>query len=83
LLFREGGELKGGGDEGHFELILVDIREGEGDAVEGDGALGDEVLGEGAGGLDAEAEFPGGGGLVEVLDKRMLVLRGGSRIVRE
>src|SRR5712691_3004883 len=61
----EGSEGAGGGDEGDFELILVDLGEGEGDAVDRDRAFGDEVVRKVMRDLDAEARFLLGGDFLD------------------
>ena len=54
----EGAEAGGGvgvGDDGYLYLVADDGGYGEADAFDGDGALGNDVTGEGFGELDAEA----------------------------
>ena len=55
----------GVGDDGDFYDVAVDGGDGEGDALDGDGTLGDDVLGEGVGKLKAEAPVGGWGGGVD------------------
>jgi hypothetical protein len=54
--FGEGGFFEGGGDDGEGEGAGADLGDGHGDAIDGDGALGDEE-GRGFGG-DLEGEAP-------------------------
>ena len=54
----EGAEAGGGvgvGDDGYLDFVAEDGGDGEADAFDGDGALGDDVAGEGIGELKAEA----------------------------
>jgi len=51
----EAGGSVGVGDDGYFDLVAEDGGDGEADAFDGDGALGDDVAGESFGELDAEA----------------------------
>src|SRR5437588_10968073 len=53
----ERGEGPRSGDEGDFELVLVDRGEGEGDAVDGDGAFREEGGRAGGRRWDAEARL--------------------------
>jgi len=54
----EGVEAGGGvgvGDDRYLNIVALDGRYGETDAFDGDGALRDDVAGEGVGELDVEA----------------------------
>ncbi len=55
----EGGAVEGGGDEGHFKMIVFYGGDGEADAVEGDGALRDDKFGEFGRGAEGQACFVG------------------------
>ncbi len=39
----EGGFFEGGGDDGEGEGIVADLGDGHGDAIDGDGAFGNEA----------------------------------------
>ena len=51
----EAGDSVGVGDDGHLYLVAGDGGDGEADAFDRDGALGDDVAGEGFRELDAQA----------------------------
>ena len=57
----EAGGGVGVGDDGYFYFVADDGGDGEADAFDGDGALGDDVTGEGFGELDAKAPVGIGG----------------------
>src|ERR1700761_4245103 len=50
----ETGGLVGVGDDSDFDFVVDDGGDGEADAFNGDGALGDDVAGEGVGETDAK-----------------------------
>ena len=52
----------GVGDDGYLHGVAVDSGYGEGDALDGDGALGDDVLAEVVGELEGESPVGSGGG---------------------
>ena len=51
----EAGGCVGMGDDGNFYFVACDGGDGEADAFDSDGALRDDVTGEGVGELDAKA----------------------------
>ncbi len=62
----QGGSVEGFGDEGDFDPVLVgagigvEVGDGQGDAVDGDGALGDHPLHHGGVEPDADSIAVGG-----------------------